>query len=79
MWLLSLENQRGDALQFFSSPIGGVPVYQPVVNISKIEKIRENLNDALNPSENQFKHLSVLIFIFSGCLRPGLQIQKLRY
>ncbi len=29
--VVSLENQRGDALQFFSSPIGGVPVYQPSV------------------------------------------------
>jgi hypothetical protein len=36
--VVSLENQRGDALQFFSSPIGGVPVYQPVVKISKMKK-----------------------------------------
>jgi hypothetical protein len=36
--VVSLENQRGDALQFFSSPIGGVPVYQPVVIIKKIKK-----------------------------------------
>ncbi len=27
--VVTLENQRGDALKFFSSPIGGVPVYQP--------------------------------------------------
>lgn len=26
--VVTLENQRGDALKFFSSPIGGVPVYQ---------------------------------------------------
>ena len=36
--VVSLENQRGDALQFFSSPIGGVPVYQPVTRIRKIQK-----------------------------------------
>ncbi len=33
--VISLENQRGDALQFFSSPIGGVPVYQPKTLIRK--------------------------------------------
>jgi len=36
--VVSLENQRGDALQFFSSPIGGVPVYQPAIGIKKIPK-----------------------------------------
>ncbi|MFZ0282394.1 MAG: hypothetical protein WAL29_12130 [Bacteroidales bacterium] len=36
--VVTLENQRGDALQFFSSPIGGVPVYQPVTRIRKILK-----------------------------------------
>lgn len=36
--VISLENQRGDALQFFSSPIGGVPVYQPATIIRKIPK-----------------------------------------
>jgi len=36
--VVSLENQRGDALQFFSSPIGGVPVYQPVLGIRKKTK-----------------------------------------
>jgi hypothetical protein len=36
--VVSLENQRGDALQFFSSPIGGVPVYQPVMTIRKKTK-----------------------------------------
>ena len=29
--VVTLENQRGDALQFFSSPIGGVPVYTPSI------------------------------------------------
>lgn len=33
-----LQNQRGDALQFFSSPIGGVPVYQPAMTIRKKPK-----------------------------------------
>jgi hypothetical protein len=36
--VISLENQRGDALQFFSSPIGGVPVYQPVISVRKKSK-----------------------------------------
>jgi hypothetical protein len=36
--VVSLENQRGDALQFFSSPIGGVPVYQTVMTIRKKQK-----------------------------------------
>jgi hypothetical protein len=36
--VVSLKNQRGDALQFFSSPIGGVPVYQVVTRIRKIQK-----------------------------------------
>lgn len=34
--VVTLENQRGDALKFYSSPIGGVPVYQPRTNITKI-------------------------------------------
>ena len=34
--VVTLENQRGDALKFFSSPIGGVPVYQPKPNIVKM-------------------------------------------
>ena len=34
--VIMLQNQRGDALQFFSSPIGGVPVYNPRTNIIKI-------------------------------------------
>jgi len=37
-----LQNQYGNALQFFSSPIGGVPVYQPAVKITKT-KNRGNL------------------------------------
>ena len=36
--VVSLENQRGDALQFFSSPIGGVPVYQPMIGIKKTKR-----------------------------------------
>jgi hypothetical protein len=31
--VITLENQRGDALQFFSSPIGGVPVYQGSIQV----------------------------------------------
>ena len=34
--VIRLESQRGDALQFFSSPIGGVPVYQPRTIIRKV-------------------------------------------
>jgi hypothetical protein len=34
--VVSLKNQRGDALKFYSSPIGGVPVYIPKTNITKI-------------------------------------------
>ena len=34
--VMTLKNQRGDALQFYSSPIGGVPVYQPKTTITKI-------------------------------------------
>ena len=33
--VLTLQNQRGDALKFFSSPIGGVPIYQPSIKIQK--------------------------------------------
>jgi hypothetical protein len=35
--VITLENQRGDALKFFSSPIGGVPVYQPKVGYEKVK------------------------------------------
>ena len=34
--VITLQNQRGDGLPFFSSPIGGVPVYQPKTLIEKI-------------------------------------------
>jgi hypothetical protein len=34
--VIQLQNQRGDALQFYSSPIGGVPVYNPSIKISKV-------------------------------------------
>jgi hypothetical protein len=36
--VMSLQNQRGDNLKFFSAPIGGVPVYVPNVVITKIKK-----------------------------------------
>ncbi|MBO7523736.1 MAG: hypothetical protein J6T30_07790, partial [Bacteroidales bacterium] len=31
--VVTLQSQRGDALPFFSSPIGGVPVYQPKIQV----------------------------------------------
>jgi len=34
--VIKLQNQRGDALQFYSSPIGGVPVYIPKTRYEKI-------------------------------------------
>jgi hypothetical protein len=34
--VITLKNQRGDALKFYSSPIGGVPVYIPKTTITKI-------------------------------------------
>ena len=34
--VISLQNQRGDAIKFYSSPIGGVPVYVPRTTINKI-------------------------------------------
>ncbi|MCX6254578.1 MAG: hypothetical protein NTV31_08900 [Bacteroidia bacterium] len=34
--VVTLQNQRGDGLKFFSSPIGGVPIYQPKTMITKI-------------------------------------------
>jgi len=36
--VVTLESQRGDALPFFSSPIGGVPVYIPNVVVKRISK-----------------------------------------
>jgi len=36
--VVTLENQRGDALKFYSSPIGGVPVYQPKTLIVPLKK-----------------------------------------
>lgn len=36
--VMSLESQRGDALPFFSSPIGGVPVYNPKITVKKAVK-----------------------------------------
>lgn len=36
--VMSVENQYGENLQFFSAPIGGVPVYKPSVVIRQIKK-----------------------------------------
>lgn len=36
--VLSIENQYGENMPFFSAPIGGVPVYKPVVTIRQIPK-----------------------------------------
>lgn len=36
--VISLENQRGDNLKFFSAPIGGVPIYQPKIVVRKVDK-----------------------------------------
>lgn len=38
--VVTLESQRGDALPFFSSPIGGVPVYNPRITVKKAVKPR---------------------------------------
>lgn len=35
--IITLENQRGDAVKFFSSPIGGVPIYQPKLKYEKLK------------------------------------------
>jgi hypothetical protein len=34
--VIQLENQRGDNLKFFAAPIGGVPVYNPVIKTNKV-------------------------------------------
>ncbi len=36
--VITLQNQRGEALQFYSSPIGGVPVYQPSIQVRQVTK-----------------------------------------
>ena len=36
--VVTLQSQRGDALPFFSSPIGGVPVYIPEIKATKVKK-----------------------------------------
>ncbi len=36
--VITLENQRGDALPYFSSPIGGIPVYNPKISVKKAVK-----------------------------------------
>jgi len=33
--VMRLENQRGDNIKFFSAPIGGVPVYEPKIKVTK--------------------------------------------
>ena len=35
--VVTLENQRGDNLKFYSSPIGGVPLYQPKIIHEKVK------------------------------------------
>jgi hypothetical protein len=35
--VITLKNQRGDAVEFFSSPIGGVPIYQPSIKVEKVK------------------------------------------
>jgi hypothetical protein len=35
--VISLQNQRGDNLKFFSAPIGGIPVYQPKPVVRQIK------------------------------------------
>ncbi len=34
--VITLQNQRGDGMKFFSSPIGGVPIYQPQIKVQSI-------------------------------------------
>jgi hypothetical protein len=36
--VVTLQSQRGDALPFFSSPIGGVPVYIPNIKATQVKK-----------------------------------------
>jgi hypothetical protein len=36
--VVTIESQRGDALPFFSSPIGGIPVYTPKISVNKYNK-----------------------------------------
>jgi hypothetical protein len=36
--VVTIESQRGDALPFFSSPIGGIPVYTPKISVNKYIK-----------------------------------------
>jgi hypothetical protein len=38
--VITLQNQRGDAVKFFSSPIGGVPVYQPRTKVVKVKPLK---------------------------------------
>jgi hypothetical protein len=36
--VVTLESQRGDALPFFTTPIGGVPVYQAIIKATPVKK-----------------------------------------
>ncbi len=36
--VISLQNQRGDNLKFFSAPIGGIPVYEAKIGVTKVKK-----------------------------------------
>ena len=36
--VVTLESQRGDALPFFTTPIGGVPVYQAKIKVTPLKK-----------------------------------------
>ncbi len=36
--VISVENQYGEYLEFFTVPIGGVPVYNPKISVKRIEK-----------------------------------------
>jgi hypothetical protein len=36
--VITLENQYGEAMPFYSSPIGGVPVYQAKIGVTKVPK-----------------------------------------
>lgn len=36
--VISVENQYGEYLEFFTVPIGGVPVYKPGITVNQIEK-----------------------------------------
>jgi hypothetical protein len=39
--VLTIENQYGEALPFYSTPIGGVPVYQSKISVTKLPKTKK--------------------------------------